>query len=119
MQMMQTKENKKTKEKPVEKKDPDFSPIVASGVLAMLGKPTNLQSVVVKHLWNNRYRVNIWCEIPNDYDGQPMLRIMDSFFVWSDEVGDIVKISPEITIKKYTSDNPTAVSNIKKKFSLN
>ena len=104
------KEAATVEKKESEPKAPDLRPTVALGVLSLMGRPQNLHEIVVKPLWDNRFRVNVWChvaqakEITALYD--PKL-ITDSFFVWTNPLGDIVQTSPEIK-KKYGPNNPFA-----------
>ena len=59
---------------------PEKDQNVAERVLDLLGRPKNLHRVDARKLWDNHYRVNIFCDMDND---APMgrLRITDSFFV--------------------------------------
>ena len=106
--MTQTEERPtKTKEKPKEdEKVVDLSAQIALALLAKLGKPRNLVEVRVVHLWDNRYRVNVWCG-NNGGTLDSTRRITDSFFVYTSPEGGIVRTSPEIQ-KKYTPENPYA-----------
>lgn len=100
----------------------NVNPAIASEVLNLLGKPKNLYDIVVKPLWDNRYRVNVWCHVTEDgrevtplYD--PKL-ITDSFFIHSNPVGDIIASSPKIN-KKYDENNPIAkMNNNNKKYNI-
>ena len=108
----------KEKETPVketaaapEPKANDVRPAIAQGILSLMGRPQNLHEVVVKSLWDNRFRVNVWCHVAAEgkeitalYD--PKL-ITDSFFVQVNPLGDIVQSSPDIK-KKYGPNNPFA-----------
>jgi len=91
---------KAPKEDKKEKKAADLSVPIAMAVLAQLGKPTNLKEVEVNHLWDNRYRVNVWCmEKPKLglYSGTervPLIR--HSYFVWSSPEGGIMDCNPSI-----------------------
>lgn len=86
---------------------PDLRPGIETAVLSRLGRPRNLRNVIVKHLWDNRYRVNVWCEVPCMFTDK-MNRITDSFFVSVNETGEIVNSSPALTLK-YNEHNPEAV----------
>jgi len=114
---MMTKTRKKeapqqAKEKPAEPKQPNLCPTIANGILVLMGKPANLHEIAVKHLWDNRYRVNVWCDVDGMYG--LTRRITDSFFIWSNPLGDIVEASPKIE-KKYTAQNPRAIFKGEKK----
>lgn len=75
------KENMKTKEKKdkVEVKEQDFSSTVGDAVLTAIGKPSNFYKMIVKHVFADNYRVNIWCEVKkNDFDTKELSK---SYFV--------------------------------------
>lgn len=83
----------KTKEKlePVKEAKPDFSDRIVKDVLSQLGTPKNLHKAVAKNVYHSRYRVNLWCETkPDSY------AITDSFFVVTNDQGEIVRCSPKI-----------------------
>lgn len=102
---------KKEKEKKPEKVD--LSAPLALAVLEQLGKPSNLREVRVHSLWDNRYRVNVWCNINNDKGKNPLYdtqKISDSFFVVASPEGGIMSCTPPIK-RKY--DNTPAVGKPK------
>jgi hypothetical protein len=70
----------KTKEKKVEEtKEHDFSSTVGEAVLSTIGKPSNFYKMIVKHVFADNYRVNIWCEVKkNDFDTKELSK---SYFV--------------------------------------
>jgi arginyl-tRNA synthetase len=103
---------KEGKEKEPEKKAPDLSIPIAMGVLERLGKPDNLHEVKVHHLWDNRYRVNVWVKVPSAHNPvYDNVKIQESFFVWATETGEIAQVSPEIE-KRYKKSivKPSKVS---------
>jgi hypothetical protein len=110
--MMSTKTKEITTKEPESKPVPkvvDLSPKIALNVLGKMGKPKNLHEVVVRLLYDNRYRVNVWCHVAPD-GGSPLYDpklITDSFFLVADELGNIVRSSPEIKTK-YGVNNPLA-----------
>lgn len=111
MPKVKVKETAVNEEKAPEPKANDLRPTIALGILSLMGRPKNLHEVVVKPLYDNRYRVNVWChvaevgrEITALYD--PKL-ITDSFFITANPLGDIIHSSPEIK-RKYGQNNPIA-----------
>lgn len=70
---------------------------VINQVLSELGTPKNLFRVDAKPLWNNRYRVNVFCAVSQDR-ALDDIRITDSFHVSLQ--GDGIVSSPQI-VKKY------------------
>ena len=84
-----TKEKETKEKKPAQPKiDPD---LVSKAVIERLGKPKDLAWVDSVHLWENHFRVNVWC-------GDPP-RILHSYFVRFGDEG-IVDAAPDID-KKY------------------
>jgi len=71
-------------------------------VLERLGEPENLHQIAVKPLWDDFYRINVFCE--EEAAGIRMAlseyRITDSFFVQASPEGGIIRSEPEIT-KRY------------------
>jgi hypothetical protein len=66
--------------------------MIATHVLETLGKPLDLQTVQVKRLWENRYRVNVFTG-----DDCASVRVADSYFLVVDNDGAIINSTPEIT----------------------
>lgn len=65
-------------------------------VLEKLGTPDDLHSVVVKKLWTNYYRINVYRKING------LASITDSFFTrYADELPEF---SPKITFKYYDAE---------------
>jgi hypothetical protein len=72
---------------------------VAESVLTLLGKPKGLLKIKAIHLFENRFRVNVYEKVYQESEGLiKKLYISESFFCIADEKGGI--ISPEIE-KKY------------------
>lgn len=91
---------KKRNKQESEKKDIDVSQLIAISVLEKLGSPENLHEVKVHHLWDNRYRVNVWTKVQSKHN--PIfdnLMIVDSFFVYSSPSGSIISSNPQINNK--------------------
>ena len=69
-------------------------------VLKRLGKPPGFHSIVARHLWDNKWRVNVWIKFYNSGDKVvPGFSITDSFFVEVSKTNR-VSASPKI-VKKY------------------
>ena len=87
---MKTKEKNEPK---VESKEADLSPVVGAALLEAIGKPSNFHKMIVKHVFADNYRVNIWCEVKkNDFDTKELSK---SYFVTFVE-GKITKSTPQI-----------------------
>ena len=80
---------------------PDESQTVIEKVLDQLGTPSNLTRVSAVRVWDNHYRVNVYCADETDR-AVTTHTITESFFVTMAD-GGIVS-SPRIT-RKYQSDN--------------
>jgi hypothetical protein len=66
--------------------------LVKDKVLQALGKPSEPYEVRVRRLWADRYRVNV--VVGADPHGS---RIAHSYFLVSDEAGNILEASPCLT----------------------
>ena len=69
-------------------------------VIKRLGSPPDFHKIEARHLWDNKWRVNVWSKYYNSGDKVvPGFKITDSFFV---EVSatNRVSASPKI-VKKY------------------
>lgn len=75
-------------------------PTIAKTILKQLGKPPTLIETRVHHLWDNRFRVDVWSEVPNPINQLVSFKITDSFFVHASPQGEIEYSNPKI-IKKY------------------
>lgn len=65
---------------------------VEYAVLARLGRPPGLYGVVVRPLWENRFRVNVL--VGTDIT---TVRISHSYFVEAGPAGDILSAVPRVT----------------------
>jgi len=65
---------------------------IAQHVLHALGQPGGLQSVQVRQLWTDHYRVNVLVG-----ESAVTTRIAHSFFLVADKEGAIVGATPNIT----------------------
>jgi hypothetical protein len=79
---------------PADGPEPAPRPVKAirAGVLRSLGQPADLVEVVVRTLWGDRYRVNVW----TGADAHTA-RMAYSFFVVADDEGAILSSTPTIT----------------------
>ena len=69
-------------------------------VMKRLGKPPCFHKIEAKHLWDNKWRVNVWSKSYNTGDKiVASFRITDSFFVEVSKTNR-VSSSPRI-VKKY------------------
>lgn len=70
----------------------DRNHVIAQHVIHTLGRPTNLRTVQVRFLWENRYRVNIFTGVD-----VASTRVANSYFLTTDNDGNIIDSIPEIT----------------------
>ena len=66
--------------------------VISTQVLHKLGKPIKLQTVQVRLLWENYYRVNIITG-----DDVTSASIVNSYFLEADSDGNIIASTPELT----------------------
>lgn len=78
---------KSDKSEKVETINPDK---VVKSVMSKLGRPKYFRSATALNVYNNCWRVNVWCE----HDGQR--KITNSYFVSATENGEILNSIPEI-----------------------
>lgn len=74
----------------------DLQQFVIDQVLNQLGIPDNLFRVDAKHLWDDKYRVNVFCSLSQDRALND-IRITDSFHVTVDD--DQIHSAPPIRRK--------------------
>lgn len=92
---------KKRPEEPREEapKKLNFADKVADRVMRKLGTPAGFLKIKSVHLFDNKYRVNVYQKIVDEFQNLIIKnRICDSFFVVTDDNGEIV--SPDIA-KRY------------------
>lgn len=77
---------------------------IARQLLQTLGRPETLHRVEVRHLWEKHYRVNFFVGAD-----AVSTRIAHSFFLSTDEDGNIIASAPAIT-RKYSGMAATAGS---------
>jgi hypothetical protein len=80
------------------------SAIIVRQLVQTLGRPAALHRVEVRHLWEKHYRVNVF--VGADVSST---RIAHSFFLSTDEDGNIIASAPALT-KKYSEMANTAGS---------
>ena len=97
---------KKQKQARHQKVDPmgppseELKEAIEQKVLKRLGKPPSFHKIEARHLWDNKWRVNIWIKFYNTGDKVvPGFSITDSFFVEVSKTNR-VSTSPKI-VKKY------------------
>ncbi len=78
-----------TREKPGH---PQRDAVIGKHVLHTLGQPSDLQSVQVRHLWGNHYRVNVFAGA-----NVASAKVTHSYFLVADNDGNVVASAPKIT----------------------
>jgi hypothetical protein len=81
------------------------SGIIVRQLVQALGRPAALHRVEVRHLWEKHYRVNVFVGAD-----AASTRIVHSFFLSTDENGNIIASAPAIT-RKYSGMANTAGSS--------
>jgi hypothetical protein len=66
--------------------------VIGKLVIHTLGQPGHLHEVQVRHLWEDRYRVNILVGLD-----AASVRVAHSYFLVADSDGNIVASTPKIT----------------------
>jgi hypothetical protein len=92
--MAKSKKSQHTDKKPEndnEPKPPTTTKHVAEQVLAILGKPEHHYDSVVTFYPGNKARINVRCR-HGDYE----IKIADSFYLWLDNNGVVIKSNPPI-----------------------
>jgi hypothetical protein len=89
-QVMATEQQTKPVKEPVKAPDPHLGD-VGRVVLNQYGKPPHFHHMEVRHLWADRYRVNVFVEVPNKEVVVRSLQIASSYFVRRLPDGKIVK----------------------------
>jgi hypothetical protein len=86
----------KQKDGPREDREPSVSgqltDTIGRNVLQILGRPDDLQRVMVRLLWADHFRVNIF--VGNDASS---VRVANSYFLVADGAGNIINSVPAIT----------------------
>ena len=76
----------------------ELEKFIKEQVLQKLGTPENLSHVTAGNLWDNRWRVNVWCfHAPQgDVSFMDAQSLDYSYFIHTSEDGTIIKSSPKI-----------------------
>lgn len=72
---------------------------VEKQVLEGVGKIDNLKMIRAKNVFDNNWRVDIWCETETEGCIVPKLDIRYSYFIRADKEGNIINSSPELGIE--------------------
>jgi len=89
---MPTKEQGKQATGPAKQTHEQRSGVIIAQLLQQLGRPTALYRVEVRHLWEDHYRVNVFVGAD-----AASTRIVRSYFLAADQVGNILASEPSIT----------------------
>ena len=89
---MPTKEQGKQQAESAKRTHEQRISVILVQLMQALGRPTALYRVEVRHLWDHHYRANVFV-------GDPVTstRIAHSFFLMTDEDGNIVTSMPNIS----------------------
>ena len=75
-----------------------LAPLVQKQVLDAIGKIDRMVKIRARNVFNNNWRVNIWCEVDSETElcVIPQLKIKYSYFVKTDEEGNIISSDPKL-----------------------
>lgn len=99
---MSKKKKEEQEEKKEERPEVKFGPKVEKQVLEQLGKPPGFIQIRAKHVFDDKFRVDVWADANNSNSFYRGRRIVDSFFIKASAKG-IISSSPPIE-KKYAVD---------------
>lgn len=71
---------------------PKRDAVIGKHVLHTLGQPNDFQSVQVRHLWGDHYRVNVFAGVD-----VASAKVTHSYFLIADSNGNVVESTPKIT----------------------
>ena len=74
-------------------------PFVEKQVLEVIGKIKNMKMIRAYNVFDNNWRVNIWCETKTEGCIVPKLDIRYSYFIRADKEGNIINSSPELGVE--------------------
>ena len=76
----------------------DFTDFVKEQVLNKLGKPKNLNFIRASNIFENRWRVDVWCYFDSTETIMPTKcsKIFHSYFIRTGTDGQIIYSNPEI-----------------------
>ena len=72
---------------------------VTSQVIEAVGKIDDMKKIKASNVFDNNWRVDIWCESETEGCLIPRVEIRYSYFVRTDKEGNIIKSSPELGAK--------------------
>lgn len=80
----------------------EIKSFIEEQVLNKLGKPNNLNFIKSGNVFDNRWRVDVWCYYDSTNTMMPTKcsKIFHSYFIHVDEDGKIINSSPKI-VKEY------------------
>tara|TARA_R100001244_G_C5150002_1_gene129510 strand:- start:356 stop:676 length:321 start_codon:yes stop_codon:yes gene_type:complete len=81
----------KSQEKPI-----DIASFVKEQVIGRLGKPDTLKYIRANNVFDNNWRVDVWCHFESEVAMIKPANIKHSYFVKVDEHGKFISSSPEI-----------------------
>jgi len=89
---------KTTKKNKTQAGKQNFKSFVEEQVLHRLGKPDNLNFIRASNVFDNRWRVDVWCyhDVEGTLSQLNSSKIEYSYFVHTDEQGKIIKSDPQI-----------------------
>jgi hypothetical protein len=87
--------------KPIDEIQEKFGDKIKKEVMSHLKNVNNIYKVRVKHLWDHRWRVNIWCqhESKTELSLLPIISIDYSYFVRTNDDGKILNSDPKLGAK--------------------
>ena len=102
MNIEKTKEKKnikpqdKTSQAEGQGKPIDIASFVKEQVIGRLGKPDTLKYIRANNVFDNNWRVDVWCHFESEVAMIKPANIKHSYFVKVDEHGKFISSSPEI-----------------------
>tara|TARA_R110002110_G_scaffold3883_5_gene20121 strand:+ start:928 stop:1242 length:315 start_codon:yes stop_codon:yes gene_type:complete len=72
---------------------------VKNQVTERVGKIDDLKMIRAKNVFDNNWRVDIWCETKTEGCIVPKLDIRYSYFIRADKEGNIINSSPELGVE--------------------
>ena len=79
-----------------QKQQIEVSSFVKEQVLSRLGQPDTLKFVNAANVFDNNWRVDVWCHFESEVAMIKPAKIKHSYFVKVDEHGKFISSSPEI-----------------------
>jgi hypothetical protein len=72
---------------------------VKNQVIERVGKIDDLKMIKANNVFDNNWRVDIWCETKTEGCIVPKLDIRYSYFIRADKEGNIINSSPELGVE--------------------